>query len=79
MTQDTVPIFLNDAPLAAMAGHTLGQVLAVHDPELLALLLGGTARVTDARGLPVDPDRPVHAGAIFRVFRSARRDEDSHA
>lgn len=70
----THPIFLNDNLVTATAGQTLGQVLAGHDPALLAELLGGTAHATDGRGLPVDPDLPVFAGAIYRVRRSARRE-----
>lgn len=75
MTQTTLPIFLNGTPLRVPSGSSLGTVLAEHDTDLLAALLGAGAQATDARGLPVDPDDPVHAGAIYRVFRSARRDE----
>lgn len=75
----TLPIFLNDNLVTATEGQTLGQVLAGHDPELLAELLGGTAHATDGRGLPVDPDRPVFSGAIYRVRRSARREEPAGA
>jgi hypothetical protein len=33
----------------------------------------GTARVTDGRGIALDPDAAVYAGAILRVVVSARR------
>lgn len=79
MTQTTLPIFLNGTPLRVPSGASLGSVLADHDPDLLAALLGEGAQATDARGLPVDPGAPVHAGAIYRVFRSARRDESHDA
>ena len=79
MTQTTLPIFLNGTPLRVAAGTSLGRVLADHDPDLLAALLGGGGQAPDARGLPVDPDAEVHAGAIYRVFRSARRDEATDA
>ena len=79
MTSKTLPIFINGSTVQAPEGSTLGQVLAEHQPELCASVLGGTAQVTDARGLPVDPDVPVHAGAIYRIFRSSRRDEANHA
>lgn len=72
MVSDTLPIFVNDRALRVPVGATLGAALAEHDPELLAEVLGGTARVTDGRLLPVDPDSVVHAGAIYRVARSAR-------
>jgi hypothetical protein len=79
VTSQTLPIFINGSTVQAPAGSSLGQVLAVQLPELFASLMDGTGQVTDARGLPVDPDGPVHAGAIYRIFRSSRRDEDSHA
>jgi hypothetical protein len=60
-------------------GTTLGRLLADHDPDLLAALLGGAGQATDGRGIAVDPDLPVHAGAIYRVFRSSRRPESGDA
>lgn len=74
-----IPVFLNGAPLRVAPGTTLGGVLADHDPDLLAALLDGAGQATDGRGLPVDPDAPVHAGAIYRVFRSSRRPESGDA
>ena len=79
MTSQTLPIFINGTTIQAASGSSLGQVVADQLPELFTSLMDGTGQVTDARGLPVDPDRPVHAGAIYRIFRSSRRDEDSHA
>lgn len=79
MTSQTLPIFLNGTTLQAPAGSTLGQVLGQQRPDLFATLMDGSGQVTDARGLPVDPDAPVHAGAIYRIVRSSRREEDSHA
>lgn len=79
MTPETIPIFVNGAPMRVAAHATLGQVLAGQHPDLLAGLLDGSGRATDGRGLDVDPDAPVHAGAIYRVFRSARRDPDADA
>lgn len=79
MTPETIPVFLNGAPLRAAAGATLGDLLAEHDPALLAAMLDGSGRATDGRGIAVDPDAPIHAGAIYRVFRSARRDPDADA
>jgi hypothetical protein len=79
VTSPTLPIFINGSTVQAPVGHTLGQVLAETQPELFTSLMDGTGQVTDARGLPVDPDVPVHAGAIYRIFRAARRDEANHA
>lgn len=68
---NTVPVFINGRSLQATRGTSLAECLGHHDPDLLALLLGG-AIATDARGLPVDPDAPVVAGGIYRLQRSAR-------
>ena len=79
MTSQTLPIFINGSTVQAPAGSSLGRVVADAMPELFTALMDGTGQVTDARGLPVDPDAPVHAGAIYRIFRSSRREEDSYA
>ena len=79
MTPTTIPVFVNGTALQVAIGATLGEVLAGHDPDLLAGLLDGSGRATDGRGIHVDPDAPVHGGAIYRVFRSARRDPDADA
>lgn len=76
---DTLPVFLNGRPLQAPAGSTLGQLLAEHDPDLFAALLGGGAIASDGRGIAADPDVPLTAGAIFRVMRSARAGEATDA
>jgi hypothetical protein len=78
VTQNPIPVFVNGTPLRVAPGSSLAQLLGVHDPDLLALLLGGAA-ATDARGLPVDPDAPVTAGAIYRLQRSARTADSTDA
>lgn len=72
MPPETIPVFLNGRPARVPAGSTLRQLVLQEDPELGASLQGGLAAVSDARGLPVDADAVLVAGAIFRVFRSAR-------
>lgn len=68
---NTIPVLINGRVLQASRGGSLAECLGQHEPDLLALLLGG-AIATDARGLPVDPDAPVVAGGIYRLQRSAR-------
>lgn len=74
MPETPIPIFLNGTPLRVVPGASLGEVLATHDPELLAALLGGSAHAVDGRGIALDPDRGLGAGSIVRVIRSARGD-----
>lgn len=68
----SIPIFLNDRCLRVPPGITLGEVLASHEPELFAALLGGTLHLTDGRSIPVDPAMTPAAGAIYRARQSAR-------
>lgn len=78
VTSPTIPVFVNGRPLPAMPGTSLAQVLGEHDPTLLTALMAG-APVTDARALPVDPDAPVYAGAIYRVQPGGRVPEATDA
>jgi hypothetical protein len=67
-----MPVFLNGHTVQLAPGATLGELVMQEDPDLAAALLAGQARATDARGLPVDPAAVMTAGAIVRVFQSAR-------
>lgn len=69
---ETIPVFLNGRTVHVVAGTTVGQLVMQEDPDLAAALGAGQARATDARGLPVDPGAILTAGAILRVFQSAR-------
>jgi hypothetical protein len=70
---------MNGSPFRVPAGSTLGQLLAEHDPDLFAALLGGSAIATDGRDIAADPDAPLSGGAIFRVRRSSRSAESADA
>jgi hypothetical protein len=72
MSSNFIPVFLNGHPARVASGSTLGQLVTQEDPELGASFAAGLAAATDARGLPADKETPLSAGAIFRVFRSAR-------
>ncbi len=79
MTPTAIPIFLNGNRLAISAGESLGAVLARSDVDLLALLMADQAQAVDGRGIAVNPDQPLSAGAILRVFPSARRPDTTDA
>lgn len=72
MISDDIAVFLNGSLVRAPAGATLGELVLTADPPLGAALAAGEARATDARGIASDPSTVLVAGAIFRVFRSAR-------
>lgn len=69
-------VFVNGQAVQAPPASSLRTILALHDPALATALGEGRATATDARALPVDPDAPARAGAIFRVAGSARRTAD---
>lgn len=79
MPDRMVPIFINGSPLSVRADTTLAAALGEHLPELMAGMMTGEVRATDGRGIAVDPEAMVHAGAIYRVFKSARRSESGDA
>jgi hypothetical protein len=80
VTTSPISVFLNGRHILAPPGSSLRHLLAEYEPDLHASVRNGTAAATDARGLPVDADAPLVAGAIFRVGRSARQaQEDADA
>ena len=72
VTPTVIPVFLNGRPARVTSGSTLAHLVAQEDPELAKALAAGLARATDARGVAVPGDVLLSAGAIFRVFASAR-------
>jgi hypothetical protein len=72
-----IRIFLNEKGHTLPAGATARDAVAAGAPDLLPGLSPG--QVTDARGLPVELDAPLAAGAILRAARSARRESSPTA
>jgi hypothetical protein len=73
---DPVPVFVNGERVLLAAGETVAQAVMRHDPTLAERLASGAAYVTDGRGIRIDSDQPVHAGAILRVIVSSRRNQE---
>ena len=73
-------VFVNAVPLEIGKGADVRAAVRALDPEL-ERKLGGSAYVTDARGIEVPPDAVLSEGSILRVVVSARRAEerDAHA
>lgn len=65
-------MFLNGTMVRVPGGTTVTALLDLHDPPLALALRAGEARATDGRGIEVDRAEPLPAGAILRVYRSAR-------
>ena len=76
MTPTLIPVFLNGRSATVAPGSTLGALVAQVDPELARAFEAGRAKATDARGIPAAADAVLAAGAIYRVFPSARAESD---
>jgi hypothetical protein len=72
-------VFVDAQPVDVEPGSVARDAVAARDPGLLARLGDGTAYLTDGRGIRLDPETPLAAGAILRVVRSARRSRDADA
>ena len=75
-------VFVNAVPLELDTGADVRAAVRALDAELERKLAGGSAYVTDARGIEVTPDATLAQGSILRVVVSARRtaeERDAHA
>jgi hypothetical protein len=68
---EPVTIFINERAFRVRPGLPATEAAAQLDPELPAALRGGTAYLTDARGIRLTGAEPVSAGTILRVIRHA--------
>jgi hypothetical protein len=73
---DTLRCFVNERSLALAPGATVRDAIAAFDTALAERVSGGSAYVTDARGIRIGSDRPLEGGAILRVVVSARAATD---
>ncbi len=71
----SVTVFVNERPTLVSAPATVLSAVEAHDRTLIPQLEGGRAYVTDGRGIRLQPDAALEAGAILRVIVSARRQE----
>jgi len=75
-------VFVNAVPVELDTGADVRAAVRALDAELEQKLAGGSAYVTDARGIEVTPDATLAQGSILRVVVSARRtaeERDAHA
>ena len=75
-------VFVNAVSLEVGRDADVRAAVRALDPELERKLDGGSAFVTDARGIEVPPDAALAEGSILRVVVSVRRaaeERDAHA
>lgn len=73
---DTLRCFVNERSLALAPGATVQDAVAAFDAAMAERLAGGSAYVTDARGIRIASEQALEGGAILRVVVSARAATD---
>ncbi|HEX6643132.1 MAG TPA: hypothetical protein VF037_00550 [Gemmatimonadales bacterium] len=68
----SITVFVNERPVAVPGGSTVAAAVTAFDAGLGRKLADGTARVTDARGIELEPAASLRAGSIIRVLPGAR-------
>jgi len=75
-----IRVFVNAVAVDLPAGAVVADAVRTADSSLLDKIAGGTAYVTDGRGIEIDPSTPLESGAILRVVVRARaRSADADA
>ena len=75
-----IRVFVNAGAVDLPAGAVVADAVRAADSSLLDKIAGGTAYVTDGRGIEIDPSTPLESGAILRVVVRARaRSADADA
>ena len=69
----SIPVFVNERPVEVVRGASVATAVAAFDESLGRKLADGAARVTDARGIDLDPAAPLNAGSILRVIGGAHQ------
>lgn len=70
----TVRVFVDGAGLDVPRGATALDAVQARSAAAADAVRAGARVITDSRGLPVAPDLPVVAGAIFRLVAGRSRD-----
>ena len=76
-TTEPVTVFINEKLFRVRPGLSAVEAVALLDPAVPDALSRGAAYLTDARGIRLPSDTPVHDGTIIRVIR--RRPDTSSA
>lgn len=71
----SVTVFVNERATLVPVPATVLSAVRVRDETLVQQVTAGRAYVTDGRGIRLQPDTALEAGAILRVVVSARRQE----
>jgi hypothetical protein len=72
----TVRIYINSTALEVPSSATAIEAIDAWNSAEAGAIRGGERMITDSRGLPADPQSPVHNGAIFRIVRVRQTEGD---
>jgi len=78
---EPVRVFIDDHAVSVPPGATALAAVASLDPSLAERIQGGSAYLTDGRGIRLEAGTGVYQGAIIRVVTSARasrNEADAH-
>lgn len=73
----SVRIYINANPIEVPASATALEAVETWDTAAADAIRSGERMITDSRGLPADPQSPVHNGAIFRIVRARQPEGDN--
>ena len=77
---ETLRVFVDGRGLSVARGSTILDAVRAFDRAAADAVTAGKRAVTDSRGLPIEPDASLAAGAVLRLVsarRTAARDEAS--
>ena len=72
-TPRSVRVFVNAVGINVPAGATILDAVRAFDAADADAVAQGEKLVTDSRGLPIDADKTVSAGSIFRLLPVRKR------
>jgi hypothetical protein len=65
---DPMRVFVNATPVSVPRGATALDAVRAWNAAEADAVLAGTRIITDSRGLPIDGQTALQAGAIFRLL-----------
>lgn len=69
-------VYVNSTGLDVPDGATALDAVRAWNAAAADDVAVGERVIADSRGLPAEPDSPVHGGAIYRVLPARRRRDD---
>ena len=67
MSDSTLRVYVDSNPVDVPHSSVVIDALEIANPQIANAVRIGESGVTDSRGLPIDPNTPLHGGFILRV------------